>query len=40
MLGLGVREPAVLRSQWPGMEGDITTKSLPHFAEKVMPKFA
>ncbi|PKB58155.1 MAG: hypothetical protein BZY83_08585, partial [SAR202 cluster bacterium Casp-Chloro-G2] len=33
-------EELILRSQWPGMEGDITTKSLRLFAEKVMPEFA
>ena len=36
---LGVEE-LILRSQWPGMEGDVTTKSLRLFAEKVMPEFA
>ncbi len=33
-------EELILRSQWPGMEGDVTTKSLRLFAEKVMPHFA
>jgi len=33
-------EELILRSQWPGMEGDVTTKSLRLFAEKVMPTFA
>ncbi len=32
-------EELILRSQWPGMEGDVTTKSLRLFAEKVMPHF-
>ncbi len=35
----GVAE-LILRSQWPGMEGDVSTKSLRLFAEKVMPHFA
>ena len=33
-------EELILRSQWPGMEGDVTAKSLRLFAEKVMPEFA
>lgn len=33
-------EELILCSQWPGMEGDVTTKSLRLFAEKVMPEFA
>ena len=33
-------EELILRSQWPGMEGDATTRSLRLFAEKVMPHFA
>ena len=32
-------EELILRSQWPGMEGDVTAKSLRLFAEKVMPEF-
>ena len=32
-------EELILRSQWPGMEGEVTTKSLRLFAEKVMPEF-
>ena len=36
---LGVDE-LILRSQWPGMEGDVTNKSLRIFAEKVMPVFS
>ena len=32
-------EELILRSQWPGMDGDVTTKSLRLFAEKVMPEF-
>ena len=32
-------EELILRSQWPGMKGDVTTKSLRLFADKVMPEF-
>lgn len=32
-------EELILRSQWPGMDGDATAKSLRLFAEKVMPEF-
>ncbi len=32
-------EELILRSQWPGMDGDVTAKSLRLFAEKVMPEF-
>ena len=35
---LGVEE-LILRSQWPGMESEVTDRSLRIFAEKVMPEF-
>jgi alkanesulfonate monooxygenase SsuD/methylene tetrahydromethanopterin reductase-like flavin-dependent oxidoreductase (luciferase family) len=34
----GVDE-TILRSQWPGMESEVTAKSLELFAEKVIPEF-